>query len=211
MTRKTRRLIRIFGFGGALLFFISAMWILIVWMKRPPYLKPDTSGWHTGDIFFSVGDSWESVAVRSLTGALSLELSDSTPSHCGIILRDSSGVMLVHESTLAKKIVREAPEEYLKKNGSYCLYAVKPPTRLDSSLIVHILDSLFDAEVPFDFKFDHSDSKALYCTEMVVTAHELAGDTSFSELRVNGYIYPVEILNKCSFERFPLAEVDTWR
>lgn len=181
-----------------MLFLIAAVWILIVWLKRPAYLTPNTSGWNTGDIFFSVGDSWESVAVRSLTGALSLELSDSTPSHCGIIIRDSSDIKLVHESTLAKKIVRETPEEYLKKNGSYCIYAAKPPFQTDSTVLIHILDSLFEAEVPFDFEFDHSDTKALYCTEMVIRAHELAGDTSLSGLREKGYIYPADILNKCT-------------
>lgn len=197
MSRKTRHLLRAFGIGSALLLFVLAVWILTVWIKRPDHLSPETSGWHTGDIFFSVGDSWESVAVRSLTGALNFELSDSTPSHCGFIIRDSCDITLVHESTLEKKIVRESPEEYLKKNGSYCLYSASPPFIVDSTVLILTLDSLFCAQVPFDFQFDHSDSRSLYCTEMVVMALELTGDSSFSDLRERSYIYPGDLLVKC--------------
>lgn len=198
MSKKTRRLFRILGLGGALFFLITVLWILLIWQKRPEYLSPDTTGWHTGDIFFSVGDSWQSVAVRSLTGALDFELSDSTPSHCGIIIRDSADIKLVHESTLVKSIVCESPEEYLKKNGSYCLYAAHPPCSVDSIVLIQILDSLIKAKVPFDFEFDHSDYKSLYCTEMVIRVYELAGDASFSDLRGKSYIYPKDMLDKCT-------------
>ena len=35
---------------------------------RGEYKRPVTDGWETGYIFFSVGDSWKSNAVRSITG-----------------------------------------------------------------------------------------------------------------------------------------------
>lgn len=197
MSSKTRHLLYTVVIGGASFIMIVLIWLTIVWLKRPDYIRPDTSGWHTGDIFFSVGDSWESVAVRSLTGALSFELSDSTPSHCGIVVRTHEGVKLAHASTSAGKIVLEDPEEYLQKNGSYCIYRAESPCKADSAMITQKLDSLIRSEVPFDFEYDHSDPKALYCTEMVVTVHELTGRRCLSGLREKLYIYPKDVLDLC--------------
>ncbi len=197
MDNKHRRLFKFIGVGGASLFLVVVAWLLTVWLIRPDYIAPDTGDWRTGDIFFSVGDSWESVAVRSLTGALNFELSDSTPSHCGLVVRDSATVRLVHASTSAQTLVSESPEEYLKKNGSYCIYVSPDPCAIDTTQLRHIVDSLLEAKIPFDFEFDHSDPKALYCTEMVVTVHELAGKDCFSDLRRNDYIYPEDLLNRC--------------
>lgn len=96
---------------------------------------PDTTMFRTGDIFFSVGDSWESVAVRALSGSTSFEVADSTPSHCGMVIRFADGVKLAHASTVAKKIVLETPEEYLRNNGSYCIYARKAPCTAQPTLL----------------------------------------------------------------------------
>lgn len=197
MSKKSRRLYRILC-GIIAFFLLIIVWIGIVYLLRPAYIKPDTSDWHTGDIFFSVGDSWESVAVRALTGILHLEISNSTPSHCGIIIRDSSGmVKIAHASTLAKKMVLENPEEYLKNNGAYCLYAKKTPCPIDSVALRHTMDSLINTGVPFDFNFDHSDSKSLYCTEMVVCVFEDNDIFCFSDLRKKRFMYPKDLLNKC--------------
>lgn len=197
MGKRIRQLLRITGVVTALLFLLLAGWVTYVYLNRPPYLIPDTSEWHTGDIFFSVGDSWESVAVRSITGAKRFELSDSTPSHCGIVVRDSGVVKLAHESTTAKHIVLETPEEYLKNNGSYCLYVARPHGAPDSAEIRPVLDSLLNKSVPFDFDFDHSDDRALYCTELVVAAYERGGYKQFSSLRNQKYIYPEDLLKFC--------------
>lgn len=159
---------------------------------------PDTSSWQTGDIFFSVGDSWESVAVRSLSSAKRFELSDSTPSHCGLVIRDADKVLLVHASTTAGRVVAETPEEYQVKNGSYCLYTRSVPLPVDTAAIRHTLDSLITNNVPFDYEFDHRESKKLYCTEMVVTALERNGITCFTPLREKSYMYPDDILKICS-------------
>lgn len=204
MSKKERRIYRVSRIyrisGGLIAFFllILIVWVGIVYLLRPAYIKPDTSDWHTGDIFFSVGDSWESVAVRALTGVLDFSISDSTPSHCGLVVRDSSGtVRIAHASTLKKKIVLEDPEEYLINNGSYCLFAKKPPYRIDSTALRNTLDSLINTGVPFDFKFDHSESASLYCSEMVITVFEHNGIFCFSDLRQQSYIYPKSLLNKC--------------
>lgn len=198
MAEKKRRLFLISS--GALALFLLAIiiWISIVILLRPTYRIPDTSDWHTGDIFFSVGDSWESIAVRSLTGAKNFEVSDSTPSHCGIIIRNTDGVKLVHASTVAKKIVAETPEEYLINNGSYCLYARRVNQAPDSAAVLQTVDSLVINGVPFDFDFNHNDSKSLYCTEMVVTVFERNGLTRFSPLREQSYIYPEDLLKLCT-------------
>ncbi len=197
MGRKNRHLLLITGGFLALFFLPLFIWVCIFYLSRPAYLMPDTTEWRTGDIFFSVGDSWESVAVRALSGAKYFEVADSTPSHCGVVIRDPDRVMLVHESTIAKKIVAETPEEYLKNNGSYCLYVAKPHPALDDAAFRQTVDSLIAKKIPFDFEFNHRDSKSLYCTEMVVRIFELNGNSCFSTLREQSYIYPEDLLKLC--------------
>lgn len=91
----------------------------------------------------------------------------------------------------------ETPEEYLKNNGSYCLYVRKSPCAPNSVILRQTVDSLLSKGIPFDFDFDHSSSQALYCTEMVVRISEICGSTYFSELRNKDYIYPQDILKMC--------------
>ena len=154
MILSDRRFLGLMGWGCALFLLLVAGWVGVCLVNRPPYLMPDTTSFDTGDIFFSVGDSWESVAVRALSGTSSWEVTDSTPSHCGIVVRDARGVRLAHASTAAGKIVVETPEEYLRNNGSYCIYAVKPPcleqARVDlCAEAPSVQDSL---ELPEDFR-----------------------------------------------------------
>ena len=162
---------------------------------RPKPSLPDTSDWQTGMVFFSVGDSWESAAVRSISSIFNLALSDSTPSHCGMVIMDRGGPMLVHASTTAKHVVKETPEEYIKNNGSYCLYVKAPPLTLDTLKLRADIDSLLRIPVPFDFEFNHDDPNALYCSELVITLHELNGCATLSSLREKNWIYPQDILN----------------
>lgn len=197
MAEKKRRLFLISGGVIALFFSAIIAWIYLVARTRPAYVMPDTSGWKTGDIFFSVGDSWESVAVRSISGAKNFEVSDSTPSHCGIIVRDGDIVKLVHASTTAKKVVAETPREYLSNNGSYCLYARGVSPEPDGVEIRRTTDSLIANSVPFDFDFNHRESNSLYCTEMVITVFERNGNLRFSPLRKQNYIYPEDLLKLC--------------
>ncbi len=158
---------------------------------------PDTAKWHTGDVFFSVGDSWESVAVRALTGTKYFEIADSTPSHCGVVVRSADGIKLVHESTAAKHVVAETVEEYFANNGSYCLYARRCCPPPDSAAIRQTVDSLLAKSVPFDFDFDHANAESLYCTEMVIQVFELCGNSCLSALREQSYIYPEDLSKIC--------------
>lgn len=197
MAKKNRRLFVISG--GVLVLFLLAIitWVIVVFLTRPSYQMPDTSDWQTGDIFFSVGDSWKSVAVRSLSGAKKFEVSDSTPSHCGVVIRDADSIKLVHASTVAEKVVAETIEEYLTNNGSYCLFVKKTLPTPDTIAFRHTVDSLIANNVPFDFDFDHKESASLYCTEMVITVFELNGISCFSSLRKQSYIYPEDLLKLC--------------
>lgn len=197
MAKKKRRLLLIIGSILTIFFLAIILWVCFVYRTRPAYVVPDTSSWQTGDIFFSVGDSWESVAVRSLSGAKNFEVSDSTPSHCGVIIRDSGGIKLIHASTVKKKIVAETPEEYMTNNGSYCLYAKRVQQTPDSVAILLTVDSLITKAVPFDFDFNHRNSKSLYCTEMVITVFERNGNLQFTPLRKQNYIYPEDLLKFC--------------
>lgn len=194
MILSDRRFLGLMGWGCALFLLLVAGWVGVCLVNRPPYLMPDTTSFDTGDIFFSVGDSWESVAVRALSGTSSWEVIDSTPSHCGIVVRDARGVRLAHASTAAGKIVVETPEEYLRNNGSYCIYAVKPPCPVSAEGIRQTVDSLVAHGVKFDFDFDHTTPDALYCTEMVVTVFEANSCSVFSSLRQQSYIYPNDLL-----------------
>lgn len=176
---------------------LVVIWIVFVIVNRPKRTLPNTDDWQTGDIFFSVGDSWESVAVRSLSGLDKLNVVDSVPSHCGIVIVDSGEPLLVHASTTAKHVVAESPEDYMQINGSYCLYAMKPPCQLDTAALKHDIDSLLTNKAPFDFDFNHDDSSALYCTEMVVELLEANGCKSATSLRNKRYIYPEEMAKLC--------------
>lgn len=147
MDKKKRSYLRIIGCGCTFVFLFLIVWIGIVWLNRPAYIEPDTSTFETGDVFFSVGDSWESVAVRTLSGSLSLEVADSTPSHCGIVVRYAEGVKLAHASTVKKKIVLETPEEYLRNNGSYCIYTRKAPCMVDTLAIRQSVETLVKNKV----------------------------------------------------------------
>lgn len=199
MTKKQRHVLTVSLVALALFLLTTILvWVSFVALSRPSYQVPDTSEWQTGDIFFSVGDSWKSVAVRSLSGMVNIELSDSTPSHCGIIIRNEEGdIKLVHASTTAKTVVSETLDEYLANNGAYRLFVKKAHNTPDAIAIRKTADSLISCNVPFDFDFNHKESRSLYCTEMVITIFELNGDSCLSSLREQRYIYPSDLLNLC--------------
>ena len=88
----------------------------------------------------------------------------------------------------------ETTEEYLRNNGSYCIYTKKAPCRVDTLAIRKTVEALVSKGVPFDFKFDHTTPDALYCTEMVVSVFEANNYFCFSKLRKHSYMYPVDLL-----------------
>lgn len=196
MNRKVRKTIFriLIGISAFLLLFILIIIGASLFCRHEPS-QPDTAEWRTGMVFFSVGDGWESAAVRSITGLFNLAVSDSTPSHCGIVTRGERGPLLFHASTVAKRVVVETPEEYIANNGSYCLYVKPMAFEIDTVKLKSDIDSLLSKQVPFDFEFDHSDDSSLYCTELVVLLHELNGCDTLSSLRNNHYIYPQDILD----------------
>lgn len=196
MKPRVKRILRVSAWVLSILFIlILLLWLVTYLINRQEYRKPDTSGWQTGYLFFSVGDSWKSNAVRTMTGTKYGALSDSTPSHCGIVLMNPEGPLLVHESTDEGKVVAETPEQYLKKNGAYCVYAVPVPYNIDTVMLRKDVEQMLRAGVPFDYDFNHRESSKLYCTEFVVTVLEKNGVTEVSKLRELKYIYPADLLH----------------
>ncbi len=190
-------MIRRVSLGILSVFIILAIgFIIFVLLTKPQYKEPDIRNWRTGDVFFSVGDSWESYVVRSLTSFRERNLVDSTPSHCGIILIEKTGPVLVHASTVAKKVVKETPEEYIRKNGSFMIYSHAIPYDIDTILLRKNIDELLEKDYPFDFDFNHRDQSSLYCSELVLYLLELNGIDQLSDLRELAYIYPQDILNR---------------
>ncbi|MGM9816382.1 MAG: YiiX/YebB-like N1pC/P60 family cysteine hydrolase [Lepagella sp.] len=193
MSPSRRRWLFIILAPFALFILFLTVRVAVVMIRRPEFIPPDTSRWHTGDLFFSVGDSWESVAVRALSGLRTYEVADSTPSHCGVVIRRGEEVLLLHASTIAGHVVLESPQQYLVNNGSFCLYACPPPVPVDSLRFTLAADSLLNANIPFDFNFNHNDPSALYCSELVVQIFELTSISPFSSLHRLDYIYPRDI------------------
>lgn len=195
--KGVRSFLRYILVGLSVLLIFLVGWVLTVIIKTPKYQVPDTTGWKTGDIFFSVGDSWKSVVVRALTGARDLEMPDSTPSHCGVVIRENGRLWLVHESTDKEKLVKEPADNYQRINGSYCLFARSVPCDMDTVKLKRDIDYWIKKEKPFDYDFNHRDTTSLYCTEFVVELMERNGCKAFSGLRQNQYIYPKELQKIC--------------
>ena len=195
MSNKTigRRILRCALWSLCTVAAILSVWLLTVTLCRPNDRNPDTSRWQSGYIFFSVGDSWKSVAVRSLTSFRDFNLRDSTPSHCGIVLRMSDGIRLIHESTSAGHIVSETPDDYFRINGSHCIYALPANASIDTMRLRQETERLLNIRKPFDYDFDHNDSTAFYCSEMAVYLLEKTGMPSVSILRESEFIYPDDI------------------
>ena len=158
------------------------------------YQKPVIETWRTGDIFFSVGDSWKSGAVLSLTEVQGNVLSDSVPTHCGLVIYDKGVPMLVHESTTKETLVSETVEEYLETNGAYILYALPPKVNLDTVRLRIYVNELIKNKIGFDFDFNHHDSTEMYCSEFVLMAIENNLNVRYDGLRAKKYIYPLDIL-----------------
>ena len=65
---------------------------------------------------------------------------------------------------------------------------------MDTAAVRRTVEALVEQQVPFDFNFDHSSAKALYCTEFVVHVLEQNNCFCFSKLRKRNYMYPNDVL-----------------
>lgn len=194
---KAPKALRIALAAAATITAALAAAVIYIVCTTPRHSEPDTRDWQTGYIFFSVGDSWKSYAVRGLTRLMGKALSDSTPSHCGMVVMQGATPLLVHESTSEGRIVAERPDEYFDKNGSRCIYALPAPGAVDTVRLRTDIRALTDARKPFDYEFNHSDSTALYCSELVVELLERNGNRSLTPLRARKFIYPQDIADRC--------------
>ena len=192
MSRK--KILKVSIVALSVLLLLVGVRLVIFLVNRVDYQTPDTSDWQSGYIFFSVGDSWKSDAVRSMTALSGQAATDSTPSHCGFVLMGPDGPLLVHESTTEKQIVAQTPMEFITREGAYCVYALPVKDALDTVKLRRDIEQMLEAATPFDFNFDHNDTTALYCSELVVTLFEKNGRDDLTPLRQEQYIYPRHIL-----------------
>lgn len=172
----------------ALLFLLLSAFFYIE-SKRQPYEIPSTKGWQTGDVFFSVGNSWKSEFVRFAGG------NSKDVSHCGIVLMAGSKAMLIHMSTEQGHIVCESPEDYGRINDASRIIIRRPRTIPDTSMLKIRLNSLLAERKPFDFKFDVQDDSKYYCSELIVKQVFQDSSREYKTLIRKEFVYPQDIYN----------------
>jgi hypothetical protein len=118
-----------------------------------------------GDIVFQSSMSGQSYAIQLAT--------DSKYSHCGILLKDSRGKLLVAEAV--QPVVFTPLEAWIERgDGNHCV--VKRLKNSDEVLIEEVLESMRTTARSFmgknyDLKFAWDD-KELYCSELVWKIYE---------------------------------------
>lgn len=176
--------------GGLLCFVILLLIIffIVVWCSRKPYTPPDTTGWQTGDIFFSAGNSWRSVIVKWFD-------SDNPDglTHCGFVVIDNGKPYLVHMSTDEHQIVMESVGDYGRLNDVSSVTVRRLHEIPDTTTLRRNIMKLLAAHKEFDHKYDHRDSTAYYCTEFVVLELGKAGSHAFDDLLQKEHIYPIDL------------------
>lgn len=193
MTKPHDSVIKLIASVVAALLFIVVSAYFYVESRRRPYEVPTTVGWQTGDIFFSVGNSWKSEFVR-LSGGNADEIS-----HCGIVLRSGDKVVLVHMSTDKGHIVGESPDDYGKINNASKVIVRHLTNPVDTISLKKRLECLLSSGKPFDYKFDKTDTAEYYCSELVVDLMFADSTREYKSLMRHDYIYPQDIYNILNF------------
>lgn len=189
MSKPLRRLLPrpvlyIIGAAGVAVSILTAIYLFYL-HSTPAFIPPDTSRWHTGDIFFSTGHSWKSDAVRLLGGH-----SDDGISHCGFIVRRRDSVFLIHMSPDKGRIVKETPADFAASGTVAAITARRLSPAPDTTRLIPRLNRLLAQEKPFDSRFDTKDTTAYYCTELIVKELAAAGSPQLLPLLRSQYIYP---------------------
>lgn len=193
LSRSSRRIV--WRVAGGLLAIIAALglaFMIIVQCSRRDFKSPDTSGWRTGDIFFSAGNSWRSIIVKWFGG----ESSEGT-THCGFVLMVNGRPMLVHMSTDKNEITMESIEDYARLNDVSAISARRLIHMPDTVKLRQDLMKLIAEHKAFDNSFDHDDTTHYYCTELVIRELEHLGHRELTPLLQQEYVYPVDIETSC--------------
>lgn len=183
--------------GGLLCFLLIAAisFFIAISCIRKDFTPPqNTEQWLTGDLFFSVGNTWRSLIVRMFDGNNSEGLT-----HCGFVMVEDGQPYLVHMSTEKNKIVRESIDEYAKVNDVNAIIVKRLKEPVDTVLLRQTITSLMNEGKEFDHDFDHRDSTRYYCTEFVINTLSKTGCHKFDDLFNKDYVYPVDIANRDVF------------
>lgn len=186
--RTRRRVLRVVGGFVVFITAVLATFFIAVQCSRKPYTSPDTTGWQTGDIFFSSGNSWRSLCVRLLGGESTDEVT-----HCGFVVIEDGKPRLVHMSTDKDAITMEDVDDYGKLNDCYKITARRLTVPVDTVALRRNLMKLIEDGKGFDNDFDHTDSDKYYCTELIIRVLEHQGIYVFDPLLDKDFVYPADL------------------
>jgi hypothetical protein len=170
---------------GVMLFLtVAATLVLLIhfkgWFRTGEYRRSlhefrENTVFHTGDLLFRRGSSFESMMVMMADR-------EGDYSHVGVVVMEGSTPWVIHTEPGKKQspdavVRRERMEQFLapRKATQYSLFRMSFPEPLDTGALVHYLTEVFDAAVPFDYDFDDDDDTRLYCSELVKNAFDCAG------------------------------------
>lgn len=127
------------------------------------------SGLKEGDIVLRAGNDVTSNMLRQLN------LRDKRFSHCGIAVADSGTWWVYHsigsESAPDQAIKKEPLMRYWNPEDNIAIgYAHLNITTAERKKLLHIADSFYHRQIPFDMQFDLNSDDRMYCTEMVAKA-----------------------------------------
>lgn len=166
---------------------------------RPAYPTVDSSRLRSGDLVFRVGIGWRADVVRVL--------SRDSLSHVGIAVVEADGVHVVHAEPPGEDgpggVVDQTLAQFSSPASAQGIVAYR---RIDISPDVEgrIAEAaiLFSRRhIPFDNRFDLADSKAFYCTELVLRASAAASaNLRVPRTRIDGgilagdYVFPRDLI-----------------
>lgn len=175
---------------------ITALFVY-VWASRRPFEHPDTTGWQTGDIFFSAGNSWRSAAVRLLGS----DSKDET-THSGFIVVNEQGEpMMVHMSTETGRIAMESIAHYGAMNDVRTITARRLRVAPDTVALRRELMRLMAEGKRFDNEFDLQDTTEYYCTELVLHVLNEQNHPAFKGFLERRVVYPVDLETSADVEK----------
>ena len=142
--------------------------------SQPAVLQsPDLSLLQSGDLIYRLGDGFYAAYFKDFSET------DKQYSHVGVVAKTILGdsIQVVHaeanELTGQGKVQTESVSEFLKGANAYGVYRLKKEQNIRQAIADQALIYCHRG-VPFDLKFDASDSTAFYCTELVMHCVNMA-------------------------------------
>lgn len=158
--------------------------------------KKNVSTFQEGDIIFQSSNSGQSGAIQLAT--------NSKYSHCGILLKNKNGVLMVAE---AVQPVRITPIKEFIQRGDENHFVIKRLIKNDSILTDDVRTKMRELFAGFegknyDIKFEWSDSK-IYCSELVWKIYERTTGLRLGEPKpLKDYSLNSKLVKKTMQERY---------